>query len=33
VTAKLRIWRARRRLLARLANDPVIGELIREGES
>ena len=28
VTAKLRIWRARRKLYARLAGDPVIGELV-----
>ncbi len=32
VTAKLRIWRARRRLLARLAHDPVLGEMIRDAE-
>jgi RNA polymerase sigma-70 factor (ECF subfamily) len=30
VTAKLRIWRARRRLLARVADDPVLGELVRD---
>jgi len=30
VTAKLRIWRARRRLHARVAADPILGELVRE---
>jgi RNA polymerase sigma-70 factor, ECF subfamily len=28
VTAKLRIWRARRRLLAKIADDPVLGEFV-----
>ena len=28
VTAKLRIWRARKRLLAQLASDPVLAELV-----
>jgi RNA polymerase sigma-70 factor (ECF subfamily) len=32
VTAKLRIWRARRRLLARVAEDPVLGEFVRDAE-
>jgi len=30
VTAKLRIWRARKRLLAKLAGDPVLGPLVAE---
>lgn len=29
IAAKLRIWRARKRLYARLADDPVLGELVR----
>ncbi|HEY1558535.1 MAG TPA: sigma-70 family RNA polymerase sigma factor [Kofleriaceae bacterium] len=33
VTAKLRIWRARRRLHARVAHDPILGELVREVKS
>jgi RNA polymerase sigma-70 factor, ECF subfamily len=32
VTAKLRIWRARRRLRAKIADDPILGEFVRDVE-
>jgi RNA polymerase sigma-70 factor (ECF subfamily) len=32
MTAKLRIWRARKKLRVRIADDPVLGELVRAGK-